>query len=240
MDCKKIGLYIQNKRKKLGITQEELGERLSLSSKAVSKWECGKALPDVNIIQDLATILNVEVIELLNGEDKLILFNEEKKKKRKKYLIFGLGSLVIILLILVLFLGNYYINNKVYVYDLVSDSASFLVNGEIVKIHDDTYIFLYDMKYIGDKEDFLFISDLSYEIIYKNKVLYKKEKMSFDDSKKQKYDFNLWLENMNLFINVSDILNLEFEPYENLVLKLTFSNSNFDNKIYDINVKITK
>ena len=41
MDLKKIGKYIQTKRKELGLTQAELAERLGMSNKSVSKWERG-------------------------------------------------------------------------------------------------------------------------------------------------------------------------------------------------------
>ena len=42
----KIGNYIQLKRKEKKLTQEQLAEKLCVSNKTISKWECGKALPD--------------------------------------------------------------------------------------------------------------------------------------------------------------------------------------------------
>ncbi len=49
MDQVKIGRYISEKRKALGLTQAELAEKLGMSNKSVSKWERGVCLPDVSV-----------------------------------------------------------------------------------------------------------------------------------------------------------------------------------------------
>ena len=49
MDLVKIGSYIAEKRKKLGMTQKQLAEKLGKSDKSVSKWERGICLPDVSV-----------------------------------------------------------------------------------------------------------------------------------------------------------------------------------------------
>ena len=53
MNQEKIGLYIKEKRKAKNLTQQELAEKLSVSYKTISKWECGKGLPDVSKMLDL-------------------------------------------------------------------------------------------------------------------------------------------------------------------------------------------
>ena len=55
-------------RKKLNITQKELAEQLSITDKAVSKWERGLCLPDISILLPLSQILGVNLYELLKGE----------------------------------------------------------------------------------------------------------------------------------------------------------------------------
>lgn len=65
----KIGNYILKKRKELNITQEQLSEKIGVSSKTVSKWECGKSLPDYSVVEKLCKILKITTTELLNGED---------------------------------------------------------------------------------------------------------------------------------------------------------------------------
>ena len=50
------------------LTQAELAERIGVSSKTVSKWETGKGLPDITLLQPLAQTLGISVIELMNGQ----------------------------------------------------------------------------------------------------------------------------------------------------------------------------
>jgi transcriptional regulator with XRE-family HTH domain len=67
MDQIKIGEFITKLRKEKGLTQDELGEKLGISGKSVSKWERGIHLPDLNNLMPLAEILDVNVNDLLNG-----------------------------------------------------------------------------------------------------------------------------------------------------------------------------
>lgn len=60
-----IDLKIAELRKQNGMTQQELGDILSVSYKTISKWETGSSYPDINILPELATIFNVSVDALL-------------------------------------------------------------------------------------------------------------------------------------------------------------------------------
>ena len=68
MDSQKTGALIAQRRKELGWTQRELGERLHVSDRAVSKWERAAGFPDVSLLEPLADALGLSVLELLNGE----------------------------------------------------------------------------------------------------------------------------------------------------------------------------
>lgn len=70
MDNIQIGRLIYDKRKELGFTQAELADRLQITNKAVSKWENGDGMPDVNLLAPLASELGLTVDELLNGQEK--------------------------------------------------------------------------------------------------------------------------------------------------------------------------
>lgn len=63
-----IGQFIAKKRKEINLTQEQLADKLGVSNKSVSKWECGKCMPDYAIIEPLCKKLNITVSELLDGE----------------------------------------------------------------------------------------------------------------------------------------------------------------------------
>ena len=67
MDTYVTGLTIKNLREKKGLTQTELADILGVSSKAVSKWETARGLPDISLIEPLAIALSVSVIELMTG-----------------------------------------------------------------------------------------------------------------------------------------------------------------------------
>ena len=68
MNCDKIGKFIATSRKKKGLTQIELADKLNITDRAVSKWERGKGCPDISLLEDLSKILDVSIIELLKGE----------------------------------------------------------------------------------------------------------------------------------------------------------------------------
>ena len=67
LDIKKTGTYIQMLRKRAGLTQEELGERLGVTAQSVSNWERGESLPDTSLLPEIALILETSVDELLGG-----------------------------------------------------------------------------------------------------------------------------------------------------------------------------
>ena len=68
MDTYITGATIKKLREKKGITQMQLAELIGVSSKAVSKWETAKGLPDITLIEPLAKALEVSVVELMSGD----------------------------------------------------------------------------------------------------------------------------------------------------------------------------
>lgn len=67
MNQEKIGKFIAELRKEKNLTQEQLAEILEVNVKSISRWENGKTMPDLSMLPTLASELNVEVSELLNG-----------------------------------------------------------------------------------------------------------------------------------------------------------------------------
>lgn len=68
MDQIKTGKFIAELRRGAGLTQEALGERLGVTNKTVSRWETGRYMPDLQMLQLLALELQVSVDELLSGQ----------------------------------------------------------------------------------------------------------------------------------------------------------------------------
>ncbi len=62
------GVQIKSLRERKKMTQEELAQKINVTSKAVSKWETGRGFPDISLIENLAGALGISVIELLSGD----------------------------------------------------------------------------------------------------------------------------------------------------------------------------
>jgi len=69
MDNYVTGSLIRKLRENRKMTQEELAQKINVSSKAVSKWETGRGFPDIGLIEILAKALDVSLIEMLSGTD---------------------------------------------------------------------------------------------------------------------------------------------------------------------------
>ena len=69
MNQEKIGKFIAQKRKSKKLTQEQLAEKLGVSTNAVSKWERGLCLMDMSLLKPLSKILGVTINEILSGEE---------------------------------------------------------------------------------------------------------------------------------------------------------------------------
>lgn len=79
MNLTRISNFIKAKRKELGLTQEELAEKLFVTEKAVSRWETGRGTPDISLLIPLSKALKVEVAELLLGEERKKKENDLEK-----------------------------------------------------------------------------------------------------------------------------------------------------------------
>ncbi len=113
----KIGKFIAYLRKEKGLTQQELGDKLFVTDKAVSKWERGISFPDITILEKLASELDAEVSEILSGErgktkkiniqteiDKALAIIEENRIQKKRKIKKAFVTLTSIFAILFLFL----------------------------------------------------------------------------------------------------------------------------------------
>ena len=80
MNQKKIGRFLKELRKEMGITQEEFAEKLDVSSRTISRWETGANMPDISLLVNIAEIFNVSIPEIINGERKSEIMEKETKK----------------------------------------------------------------------------------------------------------------------------------------------------------------
>lgn len=116
MDASETGKLIAAKRKEKGLTQKELAERLKVTDKAVSKWETGRGMPDVSVLEELSRELEISVSEILNGKeveremlpetaDKIIvdtMKSSKRKVNKRRLLAIGAGVAAAVLMIFLL------------------------------------------------------------------------------------------------------------------------------------------
>lgn len=84
MNQVKIGRFIAEMRKQQNLTQREFADVLGISDKTVSKWECGKGMPELSFMQSICEILKIDLNELFSGEK---LTEAAYKKKAEENII---------------------------------------------------------------------------------------------------------------------------------------------------------
>ncbi len=96
MNAMDIGKYLSELRKYYKITQEELAEKLSVSRQAVSKWETGTTIPDIEMLMSLSEIYGISINEILKADLTKIKFQKEivfpgEDKSAKEIFVIGCG-----------------------------------------------------------------------------------------------------------------------------------------------------
>lgn len=84
MDQKKVGQFLKELRHGKGMTQEQLAAEFNVSSRTVSRWETGSNLPDISMLTEIADFYDVDVRELIEGERKSEMMNEETREVAEK------------------------------------------------------------------------------------------------------------------------------------------------------------
>ena len=148
MNQEKIGKYIATCRKNKKLTQEQLAEKLGITSKSISRWENGKTMPDVSLFHSLCKELSITINDLLSGEttsknnldlsaDKLLDYSKYiKKTEKKKLIILSIGLIILIGLFLIVIIKGVFIPNLLtFVVALICffTSLSFYVLAEVIK-----------------------------------------------------------------------------------------------------------
>lgn len=219
MNQEKIGKFILECRKDKKMTQEELAQKLNITNKAISKWENGRCLMDISLLKPLSEILDVSIVELINGEKTTKDYQKESdnaiettiKYANKKVKIAKIKSLLFILLTIImifLFYKSYFLI-KYNVEPLKKNEYNEIINGlknqnEMIiykkTINDDEYITLNEIKIRNDFNNYTFIqSDNNFE---GNKFYL------YDNENNIKTSF--WVSNLNTLIETFTNDELDF------------------------------
>lgn len=197
MDSKKIGVFIKELRQKNNMSQSDLAELIPINREAISKWECGRTIPDSSTLLRLSDIFDVSIDEIMYGEYQTKDNND--KFENIKYRIFDnqivtqnklnkiskvlLLTLIILAITIIIFLIYYFFNTyeSVKIYTIHSESETndiYLTDGLLVLTGENIYFKLGIFNGIDENE----ISRVS--------VYYDKEdgkKIVYEDSSPKDY-----------------------------------------------------
>lgn len=236
MSGEKIGKFIKELRIKNSLSQADLANKLSVTKQAISKWENGRGIPDIEMLKELSKIFNVDIDEIIDGELKE---KEVKKKNNKKIII--LSSLIIIVIIsITIFL---FTNKPSFNFStLASDNDLFSIKGVVAYDNNKKSIYISDLDYNSDNEES--------EYVVAECILYEKDGMSDKQISKcgnineiSKYDSSKAKTLSELLTNIE--FNIDnygcdcgSKTCNNLYLKVNALN--VDNKVvtYDIPIKL--
>lgn len=221
MNADKIGKFIKSLREEKGWNQLELSKKLYITQQAISSWENGKSIPDIEKLKLLSDLFNVNIEDLYAGErinnaqqkNEIIysvVKNEHKKLKKSLFI-----SSIIVILIICAFLVYYFINSykSIKVYLISTNEEKINVDGLMIASKDKTYFQL-----VVENLD---IKEVA--LLYREKEIYKTEdnNINFRDG----YGYNEFLS----YNSLKDIVN-------NLHLNII----DIDNNFYDIKLILNK
>lgn len=99
---------LQELRRRKGLTQEELAEKLYVSRTAISKWESGRGYPNIESLKAISKFFSVTIDDLLSGEEALTIAEEDSRQKEARFrdLVFGLLDLSTVMFLFLPFFGQ--------------------------------------------------------------------------------------------------------------------------------------
>lgn len=143
MNAEKIGNFIAKERQKLNLTQKELANKLNVTSQAISKWERGKGLPDIELLKELSNIFNVNINDILEGKSK---------PSNKKISIIIFSILLLLSLTFIYFLETNK-NNSTFIFQkIASDNNLFTIKGIVAYDKNKKSIYISEITYASSDE----------------------------------------------------------------------------------------
>lgn len=127
MDVENIGKFLLKLRKENNLTQKDIAKLCNISTQAVSKWERGVSVPDIEILERLSILYKLSINEIISGEKKEVYLDIEKRKN-----IIGLTASV---LVFVAYLFNFVHGDvsfgyyRYYDFELIMKGYQLIFNG---------------------------------------------------------------------------------------------------------------
>ena len=132
-----LGENILKLRKKQGISQEELAEKIDVTRQTISNWELGETMPNPEQLKKLSNIFNVSVDELLDNNINNVIIEKVSNTEKlaglilKLLKIFGIGALVFVIVLIISFFALIAIRNK--------PQGRIIEKMIVCELHDEEY-----------------------------------------------------------------------------------------------------
>lgn len=233
MNNEKIGNFIRFLRKEANLTQKELADKLGITDRAVSKWERGRGCPDISLIEDVAKILGVSVLELLKGErlekkdlkeqDLIETMNYTKKltiNKLKKY--FNIFSIVVVVFfcLIIIFENIWKMNFVLKKHDMDSYYSD---NSDAIEKLEDRYDLILSKQGIYNDYDYATIT--SYIEIMKKRL---EEQNNKNYLKMENYNY---FKILSFYIDHQNFFTIEIDNMDLYKIILEYDTSVSDNMV---------
>ena len=261
MNQQKVGKFIASVRKELNLTQAQLGEKLGVTGKTVSKWETGIYMPDLSLLKRLSEILGVSIYELLDGERIPVNIPEKSKsdvliESLKAYVssvkksMLKKGAIIIISTVIsfVAIIGFMLVKNNYdncYIYSITSKNEQYEIKGILTSTPEKSIISINSIKNLMNFDlDIEMAYAYEYTLKLNDSVLSQRGSISTYEhtpDAKLKYLNDLLLDT-RIYIEENKNFNeiLKFDNYDSIILKLSYLNQNLEAKHLEIPFDLVK
>jgi transcriptional regulator with XRE-family HTH domain len=140
MDQHSISKLILELRKKNNLTQEKFAQKIMVTPQAVSKWENGRGIPDIEILKKISQEFDIDINELITGKKKI----GKTDKKKLIILAVALISLILIIFFIVSYKNDYTFKT------LTSENKEFSISGVAAYSNDKKSIYITNIQYKND------------------------------------------------------------------------------------------
>ena len=243
MNQDKVGTFIKEIRTKNKLTQREFADKFGVTYQAVSKWENGKNLPDINILKDICREYSVSLDEVLDG-------NKNKKNNKTKIILVSI-VIIIITLISIFFVFRDKEDNTFEFKTLTSTCDKFKVSGSIAYNDIKSSIYISHVDYCGEDDKILYkeLSCVLYEVDKDGKAITSVAAENFDFVRDitalKNYDFayndNTMLAKGTYEVAAEDTVKIGDKYYQFVVASVTNSaNLNPNAGTYPVSVSVNE
>lgn len=222
MNQDNIGKIIKDLRRKNNLSQKAFANKFGVTYQAVSKWENGKNIPDITIIQEICKEYDLSLDTFFD--------NKKEISNKKNYLILIIVSIVTIILTIILFIiiGQ---NNDFEFKNISSNCNDFKVTGSIAYNSEKTSIYISDITYCGKdvKEKYNNIKC----VLYENKDKINREIDSCNYQNNENITLEEFLQNVKFNVDNYEASCKKYKN-NNLFLEIEATNQNNENIFYKI------